>query len=277
MRLVHLNAYTLGIIRLGLASLGMTVLLVSQRELTIDKIRHWDRPTWWALISVGFMFGLHWLLFFLSIKLASAAIGTIGFSTYGFHLLLLGWILGFGRVRLLDLVGLFLACFGTYLLIPEFSLENDQTLGLVIAIFGGFAAAVLPILHQHNVKVDANLRAWGQFTFALPVFFLCWPLTEWNILPSEIPLILYLSLGIALVGHGMWVHVTSVLSTTIISVLSYLYLPTSLLLGFLLIGESERLTGRTLVGTLFVLVANALVLWSQARIRAVEAEIVETV
>lgn len=277
MRLVHLNAYTLGIVRLGLASLGMTVLLVAQGELTLNKIRSWDRHTWRAMVSVGFMFGLHWLLFFLSIKLASAAIGAIGFSTYGFHLLLLGWILGFGSVRMLDLVGLVLACVGTYLLIPEFSLENDQTLGLAIGILSGLASAVLPLLHQHNVKVNTNLRAWGQFTFALPVFLLCWPLTEWTIIPSEIPLILYLSLGIALVGHGMWVHVTSVLSTTIISVLSYLYLPSSLLLGYLLIGDSEKLTGRTLVGTVLVLAANALVMWSQSRIRAMEAEVVETV
>ncbi len=276
-RLVQLNAYTLGIVRLALASLGMTLLLITQGQLTVDKIRCWDRPTWWAMISVGLMFGLHWLLFFLSIKLASAAIGAIGFSTYGLHLLLLGWILGFGSVRLLDLLGLILACFGTYLLIPEFSLENNQTLGLVIGILSGFASAVLPLLHQHNVKVDTNLRAWGQFTFALPVFLLCWPLTDWQIIPRDIPFILYLGLGIALVGHGMWVHVTSELSTTIISVLSYLYLPTSLLFGYLLLGDSERLSGRMLVGTILVLVANALVLWSQARIRAMEAEVVETV
>ncbi len=275
--MVQLNAYTLGIVRLVLASLGMTLLLIVQRELTLERMRSWDRRTWWSMLSVGFMFGLHWLLFFLSIKLASAAIGAIGFSTYGLHLLLLGWILGFGRVSVLDVVGLALACYGTYLLIPEFSLENDQTLGLIIGILSGLAAAVLPLLHQHNAEIDANLRAWGQFTFALPVFLLCWPLTDWQILPRDIPLILYLGLGIALVGHGLWVHVTSVLSTTIISVLSYLYLPTSLMFGFLLLGDSERLSGRSLVGTICVLMANALVLWSQARMRAVEAEVVETV
>ncbi|TWU25964.1 EamA-like transporter family protein [Bythopirellula polymerisocia] len=276
-RMVELNAYTLGIVRLGLASLGMTVLVIAKGELTWKKMSNWDRPTWWALISVGIMFGLHWLTFFLSIKLASAAIGAIGFSTYGLHLLLMGWILGFGSVKLLDIMGLMLACLGTYLLIPEFSLENDQTLGLLIGIISGLAAAMLPLLHQHHVKVDTNLRAWGQFTFALPVFLLCWPLTDWEIVPRDIPLILYLSLGIALVGHGMWVHVTSVLSTTIISVLSYLYLPTSLLFGFLVLGDSERLSGRTLIGTVLVLIANALVMWSQARIRAIEAEVVETV
>ena len=277
MRLVHLNAYTLGIVRLGLASLGMTVLLCARGELSWNRLRELDRTTWRVLISVGLMFGIHWLLFFSSIKLASAAVGAIGFSTYGLHLLLLGWLLGFGTVGKWDLLGLALACGGTYLLIPEFSLENTQTLGLIIGILSGLAAAMLPLLHQQHAAVDANLRAWGQFTFALPVFLLLWPLTDWHILPRDIPLILYLGLVIALVGHGMWVHVTSVLSTTVISVLSYLYLPCSLLFAFLLLGESEKLTGRTLMGTILVLLANGLVLWSQHRLRPLEAEVIETV
>jgi len=147
----------------------------------------------------------------------------------------------------------------------------------VIGILSGLAAAVLPLLHQHHEEINVHVRAWGQFTFALPVFCLLWPLTDWSIRPSEIPLLLYLGLGIALVGHGMWVHVTTVLSTTTISIISYLYLPCSLIFGYLLLGDSEKLTGWALVGTVLVLIANALVLWSQTRVRKLEAEVVETV
>lgn len=275
--MVHLNASTLGIVRLGLASLGMTLFLVAQRELSWNKMRNWDRRTWRVLLSVGVAFGVHWLLFFSAIKIGNAAVGAIGFSTYGLQLLLLGWVLGFSRVTGLDLVGLTLACAGTFLLVPEFSLQNNLTLGLIVGILSGLAAAVLPLLHQQHESIDTNLRAWGQFTFALPVFFVLWPLTDWDIRVNEIALILYLGVGIALIGHGMWVHVMTVLPTTTISVISYLYLPCSLVLGYLIMGDSEKLSGRMLVGTALVLVANALVLWSQARLRALEAEVVETV
>ncbi len=274
---VSLNTTTQGIVRLGLASAGMTLFLLGKRKLTRAEFKSWDRRTWRTLLLVGFAFGIHWLLFFSSIKLANAAIGAIGFSTYGLHLLLLGWLFGFGQVSKLDIFGLALACFGTYLLIPEFSFQNDHTLGLVVGILSGLAAAVLPLLHQQNANIDVNIRTWGQFTFALPMFFVLWPYTDWNIVPREIPLILYLGLGIALIGHGMWVHVTTELSTTTVSILSYLYLPTSLIFGYLTLGESESLSGRMLVGTVLVLVANALVLWSQARLRALDAQVIETV
>ncbi len=274
---VSLNTITQGIVRLGLASGGMTLLLLARGKLTLAEFRSWNRQTWWALTLLGLAFGLHWLLFFASIKLANAAIGAIGFSTYGLHLLLLGWLFGFGQVSKLDLLGLALACVGTHLLIPEFSLQNDHTLGLIIGILSGLAAAVLPLIHQRNTNIDVNVRTWGQFTLALPLFFLLWPYTEWTIVPREIPLILYLGLGIALVGHGMWVRVTTELSTTTVSILSYLYLPISLIFGYMTLGDSEKLSGRMLLGTLLVLIANGLVLWSQARLRPLEAEVLETV
>jgi len=263
-RTVGLDSFALGICRLGLASLGMTTLLAWRLPQTRTMLAQWNWRTTRALFFVGLAFGTHWLLFFLSIKIGSAAIGTIGFSTYGLHLIVLGWLLGHGRVTPIDLVGLLLACAGTWLVMPEFRIENDQTLGLIIGILSGLAAAFLPLLHQHYADIHGNLRAWGQFTFALLVFACCQPWAQWNLFQtSDIPLILYLGLGIALVGHGLWVHATTALSTTTTSILSYLYLPLSLVVGYLTIGE--QLAGRALVGTALVLIANALVLFNGHR------------
>ena len=262
-RFVQLDAIALGICRLGLASLGMTVLLALRWSTTRRSLQTWNGRTTKALLLVGLAFGCHWLLFFFSIKIGSAAIGAIGFSTYGIHLIVLGWLLGRSHVTGIDVLGLLLACIGTWLLIPEFSFENQQTLGLAIGILSGLAAAALPLLHQHYADIDGNLRGWGQFTFALLVFLLCEPWAEWDLRASEVPLILYLGLGIALLGHGLWVHSSTALSTTTTSILSYLYLPTSLVVSYLAL--DEKLSGRALAGTGMVLVANAVVIFSQNR------------
>ena len=260
---VNQDAYGLGILRLGLASLGMTVILGWRGHRISELRKQWTRRTTQALILVGLTFGLHWLMFFLSIKTASAATGAIGQSTYGVHLILLGALLGFGRISGIDVVSMALALAGTWLLVPEFNLQNNQTLGLLWGIGGGFAAACLPLLHQRYADVDGNLRAWGQFTFALPVFLCCLPWTNWTVTIGETPLVLYLGLVVTLLGHGLWVHATTALSTTTTSIVSYLYLPLSLLLGFLLIGE--KLESKTLLGALLIFSANGIALWSQAR------------
>ena len=273
-RAVGLNAYSLGIARLAMASLGMFVILWWQGKLAPVQVRHWSARTWQAMLLVGLAFGCHWLLFFVSIKLASAAIGAIGFSTYGIHLLVLGWLLGLGTVSAVDIGGLLLALSGTLLLVPEFSLQNEHTLGLIAGVLSGLAAAILPLLHQRYADVDNNLRTWGQFTFALPVFFIFWSWTDWHIDTRDVALVLYLGFGIALVGHGLWIQATTALSTTTTSILSYLYLPSSLVFSYFAIGE--RLTTRMLIGTCCILAANALVLWRQAKLRVLEANIPET-
>ncbi len=251
----------------------MTLVLIGQKKLTLTELQSWSRDTWKAMILVGLAFGGHWLLFFLSIKIGSAAIGTIGLSTYGLQLSVLGWLLGFSRVTRLDVVGLLLALIGTVLLVPEFTLQNRQTLGLAIGILSGTFAACLPLLHQRHAAVDVHLRTWGQFLVGFVLFLCLWPYAQWEFQPSDTALILYLGLVVAWIGHGLWVQVTTVLATTTISILAYLYLPLALLVSHSVL--DEKLTGRMLVGTAFVLIANALVLWNQARNRSLGANLPE--
>ena len=241
----------------------MTVLLAFRWPETRRSLQRWNWRTTRALLLLGLAFGVHWLLLFLSIRIANATVGAIGFSTYGVQLIVLGWLLGRSQVTGIDLAGLLLACVGTWLLIPEFDFRNDYTLGLVVGILSGFAAAILPLLHQHYADINSNLRAWGQFTFAQLVFVCCLPWARWEFQEGDWLMILYLGLGLALVGHGLWVHAVTALSTTTTSILSYLYLPLSLILSFLVLGE--KLAGRSLLGVGLVLVANALVLVSQSR------------
>ena len=271
-RTVQLDAISLGIVRLALASAGMTAVLLTERKLTITELRSWSRQTWQVMLLVGLAFGCHWVLFFLSIKLGSAAVGAIGFSTYGLQLLVLGWLLGFSRVTGLDVLGLLTALVGTLFLVPEFNLQNQQTIGLAVGILSGTLAACLPLLHQRHVAVDVQLRTWGQFVIGLLVFLALWPYTKWEFRWSDTALILYLGL-VAWIGHGLWIRVTTALSTTTISILTYLYLPVSLLIGYTAL--DERLSGRMLVGTALVLIANALVLWNQARNRTLKAGLPE--
>lgn len=272
-RAVGLDAVSLGIVRLGLASAAVTIVLIGQRKLTIAELRSWSRHTWKVMTLVGLAFGGHWILFFLSIKLGSAAVGAIGFSTFGLQLLVLGWLLGYSRITNLDLGGLMLAMIGTVLLAPEFSLQNQETLGLAVGILSGTLAACLPLLHQRHFAVDVHLRTWGQFVIGLLVFLACWPFAKWEFRANDTALILYLSLIVAWIGHSLWIRVSTTLSTTTISILTYLYLPASLLVGYVTL--DEKLSGRMLVGTALVLVANALVLWNQTQQQTLAAELPE--
>ncbi|MEM9354503.1 MAG: DMT family transporter [Planctomycetota bacterium] len=266
---VALSTVPLAICRLGAASLVFSIWLAAKGELSWSSARGWSPRQWRALAAVGLAFGLHWLTYFESIKLATAGIGVIGFSTYGVHLMVLGWLLGRGQPRAIDIAGLVAACCGTLLLVPDFDVRNDHTLGLLFGILSGLFGAFLPLLHQHYSDIGGDLRAWGQFTFALPLFLFLAPGSEWPIDGRDALLLAYIAFGVTVVGHGLWVQATTALSTPTISLLSYLYLPCALVFSFFAIGET--LTPRMMGGAVLIFAANLATLWTQARSNALAA------
>jgi len=256
-RLMRMDSYALGVWRLGLAAAGMTLLLRwkgrSLRSLG-DAVRH----HWPMLTAVGLCFGLHWLTYFLSIKWANASIGSLAFSTCGVQLPLLGWAFGFGRPRPAAMLGVALAMTGSWLCLPTSAPGDGMVAGLIVGILSGTLYACVPMLHQRHAHLDNELRTWAQFVFALPVFLVTAPAADWSLTVQDFWLALYLGLVVNLVGHYLWVQVSTVLPLAKTSALGYLQLPASLAFNVALVGE--RLTGGMLAGGACIIAGNFLAL-----------------
>jgi drug/metabolite transporter (DMT)-like permease len=256
-RYVSFNSITIGVVRLAVASAGLGLLLLGLKRFQKLSSREWR-----FIVCAGIAFGLHWLFYFIGIKYSSAALGALGFSTYGIQLIILGWVLKLNPVRLTHVLGVLLAVFGSILVVPEFSLESDVTIGLMSGILSGTFYAVLPVLHQKNKSVDDDVRAWGQFTFALLVFLPLAPYGTWIGSVFEWGLVLYLGVVVTLVGHTLWVHASTALPTTTTSLISYLYLPTAIFLGWLLL--DEVVDQQVIVGAGCILLGNLIGLYKRS-------------
>ncbi|MBL9164168.1 MAG: EamA family transporter [Planctomycetaceae bacterium] len=269
-RAVQIDSYALGIWRLSLSTIGMTVILAVQRGKGFSAIGGELRRHWKLLLAVGVCFGLHWLTYFQSIKLASASIGAIGFSTTGVQLPLLGWLFGFGRPRITAMLGVALAMAGSWLCLPVQEPGHDgQLVGLLIGILSGTCYAGLPMLHQRHAHLDNELRTWGMFLFALPVFLAAAPAAEWSMTARDAWLVFHLGVVVTLIGHYLWVQVSTDLPLQLTSVLGYLQLPASLLLNYVLIGEEMTLA--MVAGGACIVGGNLLALSGPLRSPAVRA------
>jgi drug/metabolite transporter (DMT)-like permease len=256
-KVMAMDSYALGVWRLSLAAVGMTGVLMWQGR-SLSAIAAEVRRDWKVLTAVGVVFGLHWLTYFQSIKLANASIGTIAFSTCGVQLPILGWLLGFGRPRVAAIVGVVLAMAGSVICLPPESGGDRMALGLVIGIVSGTLYALVPMLHQRHARLDHELRTWAQFVFALPVFLITAPAAEWSLTTRDFWLVLHLGLVVNLIGHYLWVQVSTDLPLPVTSALGYLQLPASLAFNFVLIGE--QMTLNMLAGAACIVVGNVLAL-----------------
>ena len=262
---ISANTYTIGIVRLGVAT--FCSYWIFQKKSGIGSI---PARGWLILLGLGVLFGLHWMTFFLGIKISSASIASIGLSTYGIHLTILGWIFHKTRVTLTDILAIILAIIGSILVIPKFTLENNTTLGLCLSILSGFFYASLPIIHQKNPQLSSSERAFGQFVFAFIFFLAFFPMTDWHLYFSDWMGLLFLAVACTFIAHTLWVRVTSGLSTVTTSVISYMVVPVSLLLSNVLLGEPLGLS--KLSGATIIILANLVALKDQWNRKAFMAE-----
>lgn len=255
---VAANPYTIGIFRLVIASAGACVLAGARGQLrrlpAHDVVR---------LATIGFFFFAHWLTLFLSIKSSSASIGAIGLSTYGVHLLLLGALAGHGRVHGSDVAAVLLAVAGAVTIVPQFRLHNEIATGMLLATISAFFYAALPILHQRWSHLPTSLRALGQFSFALGFFLLFLGKSDWSLGARDWAGLLFLAVGVTLIGHSLWVHVTSSLSPAATSIIYYGNIPIALALNAIILGEP--LTARTLLGATLIIGGSIFGLYKQWR------------
>jgi drug/metabolite transporter (DMT)-like permease len=211
---------------------------------------------------IGFFFAAHWLAYFFAIKASSASIGTIGLSTYGIHLLVLGALFGRSRFAVVDALAVTLAIAGAVLTVPELSLRNASTVGMLLGVLAGFFYAVLPILHQRWAYMSSSIRAFGQFAFAFVLFLFFLPLARWDLRPIDWAGLAFLGLGSTLVGHGLWVRVTTRLRPSTTSVIYYGNVPIAIGLSVFFLGEplTPRIAGGAALivgGSIVGLVAQA--------------------
>jgi drug/metabolite transporter (DMT)-like permease len=230
------NPYTIGIVRLAIATAGLWLAL-----LALGRVPRATTRQWAMLAALGIVFGAHWVTFFFSIKMASASIAVIGQSTFGIHLAWLGAVIGHHRVTRRDVLAVGLAVAGSVLVAPEWRLGNAATAGFLLAIFSAFLYAILPIVHQRNADLPSSTRAFGQFLFGLCFFLVFLPRADFRVSAADWGWLVVLGTACTLVAHTLWTRISTHLPTLTTSVLYYLSVPVALALSAALLGEEVRL------------------------------------
>ncbi len=252
----------LGIVRLVLATVGMTAMLAVRRHAR-QAIAEDFRRDWRGLVLIGMFFGLHWLTYFIAIKAGSPSMSELGFSTFGAQLPLLGWMFGFGRPKGSTFGGIALALAGSWLCLSGAEAGTGHATSLLVGVVSGTLYAAVPMLNQRYAESDSQLRTWAQFAFALPIFLLLAPAAQWSFASRDLWLVLHLSLVVTLVGHYIWVQATTVLPIQVTGVVAYLQLPMSLTVNYLTLGEP--LTPSMATGAACIVAANLLTVGMGAR------------
>lgn len=251
---IEVDPWLIGAFRLAISVVGLVLLAGLIRKPLIAR-----RENWIFILLLGLVFAAHWLTYFYSIQLSTASIAAIGVSTFGAHLLLLGWFVHKQPPHWLELFCVLLAFAGVYMVVPEFDINDGMTIGLILAVISGFLYALLPLMHQKYRHINGERRTFGQFFVAMVIFSFGLPQAEWSIPKESWAGLIVLGVVCTLVAHSLWIKVSTELNHVVTSVVYYLYVPIAMLFSFVFL--DEILSFQQLFGAGLIIVANILGIW----------------
>jgi len=141
-------------------------------KLAKNKIKLNSRKDYGVALGLGVIMALHWVTYFAAMQYAGVSVGMIALFTFPVITVLIEPF--FERVRLVwqDIVSTLTVVIGVYLIVPETSLENDVTLGVLIGIASAVLYSFRNLIHRKHFKHYSGAQAMAWQTLVISVLML---------------------------------------------------------------------------------------------------------
>ena len=179
--LIRFDAVAITAGRAGFAATALLVLALVQRRPLLQGLG--PRRAGIVLAS-GFLLAVHWITFFMAVKVGGVAVATLGFASFPAFIALLDVVLFRERIGPAEGTMLALVTLGLVLVTPSFDVGDQGTVGLLWGLASGLSFAGLAICNRRgNRGMDAiQVAFWQNLVVALLVL----PLLGLGLAPPQV-------------------------------------------------------------------------------------------
>lgn len=194
-----------------------------------------------SFLKIGFLMGAHWVTYFYALKLSNVAIGMISMFTFP---VITAFLEPFFTKEKLNKIHVFLAILvlvGIYILVPEFSLENEQVKGVFFGILSAFFYAIRNLsLKKHVQNYNGSVLMLYQMIVVtillIPVLFFA----DFSNILSQLPLLLLVAFITTAVGHTLLIKSFKYFSITTASIIGSLQPIFGIIIAFIFVNETPN-------------------------------------
>ena len=213
-----------------------------------------DRKT---IFFSGVLMGLHWIFYFISLKLSSVAIGMLSVFTYPIITTFLEPIMLGSKFKNSNLLLGLMVLLGIYFLAPEISLENDQFKAIGFGVFSAFCYSIRNIyMKSKAAEYEGSILMVYQLiivTVLLSPIFIFYDTTG---LESSLPAVLILALLTTATGHTLFIYSFRNFTISAASIISGVQPVYGILIGMIVLNEypafSTVFGGILILGTVVI-------------------------
>ena len=123
-------------------------------------------------VLLGFFLATHWVTYFHAMQVSSIAIGIISLYTYPVITVFLEPFFHGERPHIKDILSAVVVLLGIYLLVPEFSIDNQTAIGVFWGVLSAFMFSMRNIIHGRYFKTYPARHALFYQTLAVIVLLI---------------------------------------------------------------------------------------------------------
>ena len=129
-----------------------SILLFIIVKVKKESLKLESKKDYALIMLTGAVLAVHWTTFFQSIQVSSVAIGTITFSTFPLFITFIEPIVFREKIKMRSIVNAIILLIGVLITVPEFSMENQVTVGIVWGMISSFTYAIITLANRYFSK-----------------------------------------------------------------------------------------------------------------------------
>lgn len=147
-KLISLTALEITLLRSIFAVFFLTAIFFWKgQSLRLANIKDYG-----IVFLIGALLAIHWVTYFHAMQVSSIAVGVIALFTFPIMTVFLEPLFHGGRPQIKDIISGLMVIFGIYLLVPELSLSNQTTQGLLWGILSALLFTLRNLIQRYHFK-----------------------------------------------------------------------------------------------------------------------------
>jgi drug/metabolite transporter (DMT)-like permease len=200
---------------------------------------------------LGIFLTIHWVTYFYAMQVSSVAVGVIALYTYPVITVFLEPLFHGEKPHIIDIVSSIIVLFGIYLIVPDFSLDNSITLGVLSGVFSALMMSLRNIMQRRYFSAyTASHALFYQTLVVVLALFVFSETAVTSIENEQWQLLILLGIVFTALPHTLFAHGLLHLKAKVASLIACIQVVYAAVFAALILGE--WLTWNVLAGGLIV-------------------------
>lgn len=217
---VHLAVFLFGVVGLFAKLVDLPAVIIVLGRVLFSSVFLWGfllvgrqrirlkrRADYLWMIAAGVILAVHWSSFMQAIQSSTVAVGTLAFSTFPLFVTIMEPYVFHEKLKASDVVCAVVMLAGVFLIVPEFTLQNTMTRGVLWGLLSAVTYAVLSLMNRKfSGSYPATVVSFYEQVTAAVVLFPMLLILRPQVTLKDVGVLMLLGVVFTAVAHSLFIN-----------------------------------------------------------------------